>query len=96
MHWTHRELTRIARRIARAVGEKNPDSIRSQFYELAMLADSADEITPNDVDVFILEHLTRIEDPEPVERIARQNDGGHEATDLTRTAQRNCRVNAHK
>jgi hypothetical protein len=54
IHWAHRELTRIAGRTARAIGEKDPDSIRSQFYELAALADSADKITQDDVKTFII------------------------------------------
>jgi hypothetical protein len=54
MNWTHWELARIARRIARAIGEENADSVRSQFSELATVADSPNEITMQDVDDFII------------------------------------------
>jgi len=54
MNWTHWEITRIARRIARAISLKDTDLIRAQFCELAMLADSPDEITLEDVENFII------------------------------------------
>jgi hypothetical protein len=35
MNWTHGEMVRISRLIAGAIGENDPESIRTQFNELA-------------------------------------------------------------
>jgi len=48
------QLAHIARRIARAIGKKDPDSIRSEFYHLATMVDSAGAITMDDVENFFI------------------------------------------
>ena len=53
MNWTHGEMIRISRLIARAIGENNPESIRTQFSELVHCG-SGYEVSMDDVECFIL------------------------------------------
>jgi hypothetical protein len=53
MNWTHGEMVRISRLIAGAIGENDPESIRTQFNELANCG-SGYEVNMDDVDCFIL------------------------------------------
>jgi hypothetical protein len=53
MNWTHGEMVRISRLIARAIGENNPESIRTQFSELVNCG-SGYEVSMTDVECFIL------------------------------------------
>ena len=53
MNWTHGEMVRISRLIARAIGKTDSESIRGQFNELASLG-SGYEVSMDDVNCFIL------------------------------------------
>jgi hypothetical protein len=61
MNWTRAELCQVARKIARAIGETNPESIRTQFCELASLPCSGYEVTMDDVECFILDGTPGLE-----------------------------------
>jgi len=53
MNWTNGEIIRISRLIARAIGENNPESIRTQFSMLVHHG-SGYEVSMDDVECFIL------------------------------------------
>jgi hypothetical protein len=53
MNWTHGEIIRISRLIAHAIGENDPESIRTQFSELVHCG-SGYEVSMDAVECFIL------------------------------------------
>ena len=53
MNWTNGEIIRISRLIARAIGENDPESIRTQFSE-SVQCGSGYEVSMDDLECFIL------------------------------------------